>query len=376
MNTTNELPPSPELSHRPSEVETTPRNLLFGSISTDLRWPLVLGAICLLPLLFIHGTMLWSDPSLRFFPLLILVSVAWIALGISKKDDKFKTKKPNARRLFGFGIACLAAGTAIAAGVLYSTWLGVAAWVLVLFCLLLISVPRPWYQLAAWTLPLAALLCLPHVSSSFDQWFDQTVLESSGALMDLASVPNLVEEGRLQIENRALSAEMIRNVVSSPYLLFSITLIMVLLMRTGAAVGLVMLLMVPLWAWFQNTIRCFAGVLLLEYYELNTFLGRRHILTDIAVLLAVVFAIFLMVYGVKQLLQPFKKLSTTSSQRNEVHRLFNRVVLWPAKDPNRRKSETSDQEEHAMTKLFLPGIVLALCFATTLGFSIMHLLRA
>lgn len=335
----------------------------------ELRWPLLFGLVCLLPALFFYGQALWEEKSHRFFPLLILSTLGFYLFHVFSKSESVKIRKPGLRRGFGMGIGFVAGVLAILAALQGSAWIGVAALGLVVFAIFLLSVQLPWPKVAAWTLPLFALLLIPASQSDFDNWFDQSVMQSSSSLLDLMSTPNLPNTDRadrvtgLVLKDFVVNPRVVRTYLGSPYLLLCLTLAMLFWFRTNALVGFFTLLSVPLWAWFQSVLRTTLGVILFNNYGYNSFAGTNRLIVGGVVLVMILLFVATFIVALRKLLKHFRNTSSsTGTSNNEVHKLYNLVVYWPSKDPTRRRSASSDDEEIEFEPLSWQHWLIGVCF--------------
>lgn len=353
MNSEKETPPEAP------EAATTEEPAIGSTVSpnhdllADLKWPLILGALILAPPVFFYCQALWQEKSYRFFPILLIAPIYFLITHFREKSEPVRSRSPELRKNFGIGLGFMASVIAIIAAIYSNVWLGVAAFVLTVFTLLMLAIKQPWPRVGAWILPLALLLVIPTSPTDFDRWFDKTVIESASSILDLAAVPNLPEVEHesaqgLVVKDYVVAPRTVRTYLLSPYVLLCLTLFMVLWFKPGALVGAFALITVPAWAWLQSTVAAVLGVVLLQNFELNIFDGtNRWIATGILLLLSLLF-LLLFVFGQKKLFSPLSNTSSSVGSTSNLHKLYNAVVIWPRKKESDRRRSQPEVEEAAV----------------------------
>lgn len=313
-----------------------------------LRWPgdwLLVAAICsVVPWLCLLAIDLWSRTDLLFFPLCFLAAAVWIVFG-----TKLSNHQDHRRSRWTIGLWCAGVVGIVLAVVLFSPWFAVLGLTLVLIGWMLYRCGQEaWYRPLARTIPLFLVLVLP-VSDASDaaRTLERTTAASSGILLDLLGIPNLVEIDTLQLRSGELSTSRVCRGLGNPYLLLSAVVALALLVSRGALVGLLLTLSVPFWAWLGSTLYTVVGVYLLEEQSRNLFVGYRGMGVQLGVLVLLLLAVWLMALALRNFLAPFTNYSTTAGG---FHKFYNWCVLWPKKDPLRagRRSTKPEADPYAI----------------------------
>lgn len=294
-------------------------------------WILLATAVGMLPLVAIHCLDLWYRTDLKFFPFLFLFSLL-LARGAS-----LQTHDQKVRSRFSLGMVVAGACAAVGAVVVFSPWLALLGITLTCIGWMLQRLGgHQWYELVGWALPVAIVLLLP-LSDAGDMTntLETSVASSASVLLDMAGVPQLASQDILELETGPLSSSLVCRGLASPYLLLALTLVLSVLTKRNICVVVLTLFTVPLWAWLASSMHFFAGVYTLSIYEKSIFTAWRNFGAQGLVLVFSLLAIWSFQWGVQNLLAPFTAYSSNTS--TGVHKFFNWLVLWPAKDPLRKR---------------------------------------
>lgn len=292
-----------------------------------------LGLLGLAPVLWLLGKGMWAIDDLKFFPLLVLSSVTFIALRARSGACNSK-----GRAIMALVSLVAAAGAALAAALTTDVWWGGVALVCLLFAWMLARFgENPWYQIGSWLTPLVALLAITlMIRSNVDASYQALLASSSSSVLDMFSTPNLPSDVALRSESFELPMERVASGIGSPYLLFAVSLLLFIAFRCKPLLAAFVLALVPLWAWFANTLFCSAGLYLFEQQDVFLFTDRRFLLFQAGVLLLTLGLVWCTYLSLSMMFAPFTAYSTTSS---DVHKLYNKAVYFPMPDPLRKRRD-------------------------------------
>ncbi|MCA9134142.1 MAG: hypothetical protein KDA45_13335, partial [Planctomycetales bacterium] len=305
-----------------------------------LDWLFAAAVLGLSPLLWLHCQDLWFRTDLLFFPLLLLVFVA-LAVRVSRSAwSEAPLQCGPTRSRFAVALLIVACLAALSASLLFSPWLAWLALLLVSNAWLLVRLQAlNWYRAVGCTLPLGVFLVLPlsdaaDASRTLESW----TAFSASALLDLFGVPQLATHDGLELRGGLLPMAAICAGMGNPYFLFSLAVLLVMWRSRSFLVGLLTVASVPAWAWLGAVVQAVGGAALWDKQDIYLFGGGRKVVVQLAVLLALLLMIWLFHWAVQKLLSPFTAYSATFAG---IHKFFNRAVLWPARDPLRRRTESS-----------------------------------
>lgn len=326
-----------------------------GLMRDPYDWFLAAAIVCLLPGLLVMLLDLWQRTDLRFAPLLPIVSLLFVLW-----KAKFAVQ-PHRKRSVAT-LLLLAAGVLLAwfAVLAHSAWASVAAMLLIVNAWMLERMGSVgWPFLVVRTLPFALLLILPF--SDATDWanpLEASTAASTGALLDLVGVPNLVAGNTLELRDGIVGASAVCRWTASPYLLFALVVVGIVLWQRSLLVGLLTLVSVPLWASLGAVIHLTVGVYLLAEYGKSIFFETRGMIGQAVVLLVLLVCVLLTEKLLRTILLPFVAFSGEGA---ELHKLFNRIVYWPSRDPlrGRRPGEGRDAASFSGTRngLILLGLL-------------------
>jgi exosortase len=357
----------PNQTIEPSSLSSSqsPNWMGFGRSAPD--WALFCGILGLSPLLWIQGISLWSRPHFQFFPLAFISFIAIIYL-----HGKLGTATAGFRRTLGMVLMGLAVVIAFGAAWLYSPWLAHAS--LIALCLgwmFLRLAGTVWHQPPAWILLLTIILPLPlNFDSKLVQKLQAVSSRSASSLLELASVPHLLEGNTIEVRSGKLFVDEACSGVDSLYAMLAIAVLVALWHGNGLLISACTIVTVPMWAWLGNTLRLFTIAYLLDVYQIDLLHGWKHTMLGLA-LFGISFGLFAVT--AQALTQLFSPFPTPSVNPGSLHALFNQFVGWPL--PQRtnaskgRKKETPivvDQNASSVT-VFRFGLILSLVFVSILG---------
>ncbi len=326
-------------------------------------WVLVLSGLAMLPMAFLHFYDLWQRSDLKFFPLLLALT-----LGLMLWKRKLSSHNRRGRSIAAIACVAVALLLAVLSAVIFSPWLGLLTLLLVLIAWMLERLgEEKWYAIVSWTIPIIVILLFPiSYFTDLTTSLEKSVAWSSGVVLDVLGIPQLVTNSTLELRSGIVSASLVCRGLGSPYLLLSAAVVMTMLTARSFAGGLLTLLTIPGWAWASAVLQLTLGVYLLEEHDIVTLAGRRVALVQLVALLTTLIAIWLFQLAVRELLSAFTNYSTNST---DVHKLFNKVVLWPAKDPL-RKRKAFEEEVKPKSSLMVHKLFGRLVLAAALGLSI------
>ncbi len=353
------------MSEQAASTSTEPRHFQLEAkvLQRAVDGIFAIGTLSLLPLLWLHCQDLWLRTDLKFYPLLIVVPFVFFAW---KKSFAPPHKNPR-RTYWAIGLLLVAALLAIVAGSQILPWLAWFAFTLAAIGWMIERLGgNPWYQPVAWTAPWWVFLLLPisdraDVATIFLPW----VSSSASHALDLFSVPQLSTGNALDLRSGLLPLGPLFNGIGEPYLLISLFVVISMLTKRSALINLLSIISLPAWIWMGAVCHVVVGVLLLENFEWNLFGGSQQIVAKLVVMLLQLLAIWMLQVALKNLFSPFM---TYSEGVDGFHRFFNRVVMWPAKDPLRmRKSSDSNAES---TSELMARTSIGILVVTIVGFLI------
>ncbi len=332
---------------------------------------LLVGLLCLAPLLFLHCWDLLTRTDLKIFAALPVVSLLLFGLTfqISAHDNR-------SRCWWSISLLVIAAGLGLLAAIWFSPWLAwlsaaslTTGWMLERFGQLY------WYRIVRVVLPILVFALAPiGDASDWTRVLEVNVAESSGALLDILGVPQLVTNDSMQLRfDVPLRASYVCRGLASPYLLLGIVTVIAIFSRRKVAVWILVLLTVPAWAWLGATLHMTIGAYAWDQWGKSVFVGQRNLLTQFFVLLFQLGSIWMLTRSLQGFLEPFSNYSATTSA---IHKFFNWAVYWPARDPLRKRRALPTAEEAALIRGSFSGqsagtivlVVVGVCLVVGGGF--------
>lgn len=318
----------------------------FGDLSD---WVLLVGILGSVPLLWFAMVDLWYRTDCRFFPVLIITSIFLVAT-----RAKLGSCETPARSYWALGAISLGAVAGLLAALNFSGWLAASSIVLVVLGWMWLRLGNtPMYQAVGWILPALVFLVLP-ISDATDltRSLETSVASAASAGFDMLGVAHLAENGFIESESGRISAGKALRGFGSPYLFLAAVVLLCIFRKVAPSVGLLTVLSVPLWVWFGGVLHILIGVYLWEEQDRNIFAGGRNTMVQIGVFTLLLGLVWLFQLSLKTLLTPFPKYSTNT---NDVHKIFNKLVTWPAPDPAKRRRVVEEEEAEAADMSFLSG---------------------
>lgn len=320
-----------------NEPDSTNKSKVSAALFSDrATWLFIAGAVSLLPAVSVHAVELWNQHDLLLFPILPIATIFCVWM-----QGKVGDCKSAWRAYISLAFFIGAAATAVWCAWMALPWAAFFSLTLLCFAWFLYRYGEsPWYAAVGWTLPLIVLLSFP-TNPKYDATIvlEKSVLSSSSAALDVIRVPNLATEQLIGSKTVQLKPALICRGMGNPYVLLTITLLLLMIARTAPLVSFLVLLTVPAWSWLGNTVHMALSIYLVENQSINVLLGSRNLIMQISVFLLELILIGLTVVFLRKLLTPFVAYSTTSSG---IHKFYNRIVYWPAPDPLRKRRSRSE----------------------------------
>ena len=292
---------------------------------------LIVGVLSLVPLLFVYVQQLWTSTELVFFPLLPLASLAFMGFQAKIGDSGSRT-----RAVFAIVLLVLSSVAAVYGAWVLAPWLAAVSLTLLWLSWMLARLgENPWHQVTGWLLPMMLLLIFP-LAPEYDMTvpMESSVLASSSGVLDMLGVPHLPADDRISTQSSQVAIAQICRGLSSPYVLLSLSLLLVMLTQSRFVVGLLTMLTVPVWSWLAANTHLTLGLYLLERHEVVLFTDSRNLLVQAGLLVLSLLFVWLTSIALHILLAPFLGYSSTS---NWAHKFYNRLVYWPNVDPLRKR---------------------------------------
>jgi hypothetical protein len=307
-------------------------------LSRGLDGVFALAAMAMLPLMWLHCQDLWLRTDLVFFPLLIIVPLAFLAW----KKSFAPRHQQRWRTYAALGTLALATALAIVAGTMVLPWL---AWLAFTLAAIGWMVERlggnAWYQPIAWTAPWWVLLLLPLTDrSDYASTLLPWVASSASHALDLLSIPQMASGAALDLQSGLLPLGPLCSGLGEPYLLLSLIVVLSMLTKRSFLINLITLVSLPAWIWLGALCHVVVGLLLLQNADVNIFGGSRQWAAQGTVMALQLLLIWLFQVSLNNLFTPFV---TDAEGVEGLHRFFNSIVLWPAKDPLRTRKSSDDE---------------------------------
>ncbi len=309
-----------------------------------LDWLLVCAIVCLIPMLCLFGNDLWFRTDYWFFPILavaFLVAALW--RGRLGRHAEMHRATASSTLLVSAGVVALGSASLLA------PWLAVLSVVLLVIGWMLERLGGlPWPRVVAISAPLMVLLIFP-LSDANDplHGFTAAVAGSSSNLLDLLGVPQSLNQQFLELRNEKLDVSAVCRGVGNPYLLFTLTVLLCMVYGKSLSACLVTLSSVPLWSWAGAVLLVVAGAWVSENYEKSIFVGSRLVMVQSIVLLGCLSGILFFQWAILWLFSPF---SAHSAGVGGLHKFYNSVVLWPERDPLRKRKARNAKDDQLVNR--------------------------
>lgn len=327
-----------------------------GFIRVPYDWTLLLAIVCLAPLVVYMLIDHWQRTDLWFSGGLVCATAILVLVFAKLAPHDSRGRSIATAILFGLGGLL-----AVLAALILSPWLAVASLVSVLIGWQVERCGQThWAYAVGRVVPLALLLLLPLADTTdLARTLEQSVARSSGALLDLFSVPNLVQGGVVELRDGVIGASAVCRWFCNPYLLLSVVVVYQVLRQSSALSALLLILTIPLWCWLGSVIYLTIGCYVQEVYAKTLFGNTRGLIFQAGELLVMFVFVWLAQKSVRTVLLPFVAFSGDGA---ELHKAFNRIVYWPEKDPLRKRRSAESETDRKYRKSFS---------STKLGYSLL-----
>jgi exosortase len=321
-----------------------------GFSKSAVDWLGMAGIAAAMPLMFIQLSNLWSKQHLQFFPF------AWIAFGVLLVTRGWVgTTQNKLRWIVGTAILVLSLIATCLSVIRFSPWLiHVAGSLLLVGWMLMRLGGTPWHSVIAWGALLFVAVPLPmNLDVTLVQSLQQLSSKSASALLDLSGVPHLLKGNVIQTGNRELFVDQACSGVDSLYALFAALLIFLIFQRESLLVSVVMLLILPLWAWAGNLTRLYTIAMVDDLWKVDLTSGWQHTTIGLAIFVLV----FMCVMATHKSLSAF--LGPMNFSSDFAYRLHNAVVRWPRKSSSDKSAVKPEVLESPGDKktVWIPCIV-------------------
>src|SRR5262249_50667112 len=226
-----------------------------------------------LPLLIVHGRQIWLRPHYQFFPF-VLLGAAFLAF--TRLRD-LGPLSPGAARwslpLVGFAWALLAV-----AELLYSSWLGAVATLLLLAAVLFALGGGRLFRAAlpAWLLLWLAVPPPFELDRQLILWLQSLTAQWSSRVLDLLGVFHVMAGNVVEIGGRRLLVEEACSGVNSLFSIFACTLFFVFWARRPLVQSLLLLTAAVAWVIVANVARVTLVAYACARWGLDLTAGWRH----------------------------------------------------------------------------------------------------
>ena len=293
----------------------------------------LLPALALMPLVCLEFMQLWTRVHMRFFPLLILVVIAFVAW--HWQSNRNQSAK---RSVAAHGIQI------VAALLLVANWSTSSPW-LAHFCFILIFVGWalerfgnvPWPRVAAWGVLFATMLRLPaNMDARLLSWLEQTSVAIVAAVLDGVSQPYLLQVGTMTVAGKdalhvlVFSIEPTVRSVCSLNALCCLCVLLLVIRKRSLIAGVVMLSTVPLWYIAMVVIQLLTIISAMHFLDMDLSVGRKLVVLSCTSFTTVVCLLWLADRFVAKLLYP---VPAFDSQFESEFRVLNAMIVWPQPDP-------------------------------------------
>ncbi|HBE68395.1 MAG TPA: hypothetical protein DDW52_09630 [Planctomycetaceae bacterium] len=308
-----------------------------GFVRDPFDWALLLSVVCLAPLVAYMLIDHWQRTDLWFSGGLVGVTAILIPV-----YARLSTHDSRGRSIATAVLFCLAGALAVLAAMILSPWLAVGSLVA---CLVGWQIERcgetHWAYAAGRVVPLALLLLLPlSDTTDYARTLEESAAVSSGALLDLFGVPNLVQGGVVEVRDGVIGASAVCRWICNPYLLLSLVVVYQVLRQSSTLSAALLILTIPLWCWLGSVIYLTVGCYVQEVYAKTLFGNTRGLIFQAGELLVMFLFVWMAQKSVRTIILPFVAFSGTGA---ELHKAFNRVVYWPEKDPLRKRRSAESE---------------------------------
>ncbi len=341
-----EVEQEPEIASQdvPDEVETSAEATEQPQEALSRGWwvwdaILAIGLLSLIPLLFVHASEMWKVVELRFFPALPVISLVLAAVW-----GKRGSCESRGRAIIAVVVLVLSAMAAAYGAWKVAPWFGLLSAALLWLSWMLARLGRsPWYRATGWLMPVFLLLAFPTATTyDMSETMESEVLASSSGVLDMLSIPHLPIESGITTQNARVPVAKVSRGISNPYLLLTLSLLLLMFTQRSFMIGVLSMATVPLWAWLASSAYLTAGLYMLEEKQIVLFTEERAPWIQAGLVLLSLLFVWLSSVALGSLFAPFQVYSSTT---NDVHKFYNRLTYWPEPDPDRKRKPDDDEED-------------------------------
>jgi hypothetical protein len=310
-----------------------------GWLRAKIDWLFVLAGLSLLPWIVIYSADMWLRTDYKIFVLLLLLPLG-LVLWRGRIGNVPEPARWQASLVLWTGAGLLS----LWGSLWFSPWLALAAWGLVWLAWTLGRLTsEPGTRVVSWGLPYLMLLAFP-ISDANDPLFSLTaaVTSSASSLLDMLAVPQMPIEQSLDLRSGRLDITALCRGLGNPYVLLTFSVCLCLITRPSFFLCVLTVASVPLWAWGGGVLLAVVGSVLAENFQLHVLFGWRLWIMQAVVLVINLLCIWLTQRAVVSLAAPFE---AHSAGVGGWHKVFNRIVLFPASDPLRSRRPRQDADK-------------------------------
>ncbi len=240
------------------------------------------------------------------------------------------------RQRLGYLSFAAAVGIAALAVLRFSPWLAqVAAAVLFFAWMQTRLLGNRWTQIVSWCGLLLITIPLPMKGDTLlIQQLQTLSTRSASQLLDLFSTPHFARGNVLEVRTGELFVDEACSGVDSLYSLAAIAVMLIVWQQRSFLSGVILLGLVPFWAWLGNLIRIFVIAIMLDRFGIDWTHGWQHTVLGLSVFAGSFAFMLLAQLSVTLILEPFPVETITTTF---VHRWYNRCVSWPGRVSSSRK---------------------------------------
>ncbi len=356
-----------------TQSKTVDRKLAWRTfLHSPYDWLLISGLIGLLPLMVLESQNLSQKKHLQFFP---LAWVGFVAIAYLRASLDGPLSKP--RRVIGGLFLAIAFFFGLFSVFRFSPWGAHLSVITLTFgWFLLRAVGNRWTELVAWISVLAITLPLPlNLDSLLIRKLQSVSTSSASSLLDLTATPFVARGNVLEVRTGELFVDEACSGVDSLYSLAAIAIFLVVWNQTGFLSALIMIILVPMWAWLGNLFRLFTIVFMLDRFGIDLSHDWPHTALGMLVFAISFGCLMLSQQATKLLLEGFPSQTGTATG---LHNVYNWIVRWPGKSSTSRAAATKRPAETVTTSGFpapRPALVGVCLLFVALGvFSLLPIL--
>ena len=309
-------------------VESVNENRL--NLKSQLGFDILFGMVPLLllaPLLAWEFQLLWERPSMAFFPVPIFLAACFAIGHFRSLRSDHPQRVLVARGLYIVGVSLF--GVSVWR---LSPWLAHASLVLLFAAW---AVERcgavVWPRVMAWTALLTTSMRLPgDFDAQLQGWLVRQASAMLGYILDALAIPYLIRADLFSMRGLEFSISDSCAGMFSIHALASAIVLLLLLTHRSLLVGMISLMMVPLWVVVQQLLMLLAMVLLMHYGQRDASQGLDHTLIELGIFLFVVACGWSTMSFLARILLP---VPAVDSQFEPEFWLINSVLCWPQPDP-------------------------------------------